>query len=437
MNGEMLKITNVTAGYGEKKVLRGISVSIRKGEFVSLIGSNGAGKSTLLKCISGLLPADSGEIVLCGRDNRGLKPKERARLAAVVPQSYAVEYAFTAEDVIAMGRYPYHSFGKRETGEDEEAVRRAMEATNTLEFRSRLYNELSGGEKQRVILARALAQEPKILLLDEPTSALDIHHQTEVMELITKLNREQGLTVLAVLHDVNMASRYCGRMILLKDGCLAADGEPHQIVTRKNMEALYQMKILIRENPLFHKPEIVPVRVLREQKTRRPLRIHVICGGGGAVKLLEELDDRGYELTAGVVNMGSSDCEICRYLQIPHVEIPPFTPVTEEDQKKNLALMQDAEVILVADVPFGKNNLENLQGLESVKGKLFFHKNALSGDYTGGELVERLQALGSVKQICYFGDHDEFLAMLQELSGEEETNDADCHTAERGPGAQV
>lgn len=140
-----------------------------------------------------------------------------------------------------------------------------MEVTNTLEFQNRLYNELSGGEKQRVILARALAQQPEILLLDEPTSALDIHHQTEVMELITKLNREQGLTVLAVLHDVNMASRYCGRMILLKDGRLAADGEPHQIVTKKNMEALYQMKILIRENPLFHKPEIVPIRVLREK----------------------------------------------------------------------------------------------------------------------------------------------------------------------------
>ena len=121
-----------------------------------------------------------------------------------------------------------------------------MEDTNTLEFRNRLYNELSGGEKQRVVLARALAQQPKILLLDEPTSALDIHHQTEVMELISRLNREQGLTVLAVLHDVNMASRYCSRMLLLKDGQLAADGEPAQIITRKNMEELYQMKILIR-----------------------------------------------------------------------------------------------------------------------------------------------------------------------------------------------
>ena len=431
MSKEMLKMTEVTAGYGEKKVLKGISVTIRQGEFVSLIGSNGAGKSTLLKCVSGLLPAESGEILLCGRDNRVLKPKERARLAAVVPQSYGAEYAFTAEDVVAMGRYPYQGFGRHESGADEEAVRRAMEVTNTLEFQNRLYNELSGGEKQRVILARALAQQPEILLLDEPTSALDIHHQTEVMELITKLNREQGLTVLAVLHDVNMASRYCGRMILLKDGRLAADGEPHQIVTKKNMEALYQMKILIRENPLFHKPEIVPIRVLREKRAGRPLRVHVICGGGGAVKIIEELDDRGYELTAGVVNMGSGDCEICRYLQIPHVEIPPFTPVTAKDQERNLALMEDAEVILVSDVPFGRNNLENLRGLERVKGKIFFHKNALSGDYTGGSLVKRLQELGEQKQICYFGDHDEFLGMLQELSGKEEVEDADCHTSGR------
>ena len=420
MKEEMLKIQEVTAGYGEKKVLKGISLSIRQGEFVSLIGSNGAGKSTLLKCISGLLPTEGGQILLCGRNSQKLKSKERARLAAVVPQSYAVEYAFTAEDVVAMGRYPYQSFGKRETREDQEILLQAMEDTNTLEFRNRLYNELSGGEKQRVVLARALAQQPKILLLDEPTSALDIHHQTEVMELISRLNREQGLTVLAVLHDVNMASRYCSRMLLLKDGQLAADGEPAQIITRKNMEELYQMKILIRENPLFHKPEIVPIRVLSRRRAGQPLRIHVICGGGGAAQILEELDDRGYELSAGVLNQGSDDCEICRYLQIPHVEIPPFTPVSEEDQARNLDMMKDAEVILVSDVPFGKNNLENLAGLEEQKGRIFFHKNALSEDYTGGALVERLRLLGERKKIVYFGDHDEFLSILEHLEEKEE-----------------
>ena len=149
------------------------------------------------------------------------------------------------------------------------------------------------------------------------------------------------------------------------------------------------------------------------------MRIHVICGSDGAVKLIEELEDRGFELTAGVVNVGSGDCEICRYLQIPHVEIPPFTPVTAEAQAKNLEMMRDAEVILISDMPFGENNLMNLDGLEKMKGKIFFHKNALSGDYTGGRLIERLQKLGEKKKVVYFGDHDEFLRRLRELSGPE------------------
>jgi iron complex transport system ATP-binding protein len=416
---EMLFLKDVTAGYGDRDVLCGISVSVARGEFAALIGSNGAGKSTLLRCVSGLMQLQGGEIRICGKSTAAMRPKERARLVAVVPQSYAVEYDFTVEDVVAMGRYPYQSFGKRESQEDAAAIRNAMEITSTLEFRKRLYNELSGGEKQRVILARALAQQPEILLLDEPTSALDIHHQTEVMELITGLNQREGLTVLAVLHDVNMAARYCSRMILLRDGKIAADGEPSAVITRKNMEALYQMKLLIRENPLFHRPEIVPIRVLRERRTERPLRVHVICGGDGAVKIMEELDDRGYTLSAGVVNAGSSDCEICRYLQIPHVEIPPFTPVTPEAQAENLEMMRDAEVILVSDMPFGENNLMNLEGLEQMKGRIFFHKNALSGDYTGGGLVRRLQELGEKKKIVYFGDHDEFLGRLKELSGQE------------------
>ena len=419
MTEEMLFLKDVTAGYGDRDVLCGISVSVARGEFAALIGSNGAGKSTLLRCVSGLMQLQGGEIRICGKSTAAMRPKERARLVAVVPQSYAVEYDFTVEDVVAMGRYPYQSFGKRESQEDAAAIRDAMEITSTLEFRKRLYNELSGGEKQRVILARALAQQPEILLLDEPTSALDIHHQTEVMELITGLNQREGLTVLAVLHDVNMAARYCSRMILLRDGKIAADGEPSAVITRKNMEALYQMKLLIRENPLFHRPEIVPIRVLRERRTERPLRVHVICGGDGAVKIMEELDDRGYALSAGVVNIGSSDCEICRYLQIPHVEIPPFTPVTPEAQAENLEMMRDAEVILVSDMPFGENNLMNLEGLEQMKGRIFFHKNALSGDYTGGGLVRRLQELGEKKKIVYFGDHDEFLGRLKELSGQE------------------
>ena len=414
MDKEILKFEHVAAAYGDREVLKDVNLTIREGEFAGLIGSNGTGKSTLIKCVSGLLPLKRGSIRICGKENAALKNKERAQLVAVVPQSYHVEYDFTVEDIIMMGRSPYLSFRRKESEEDQEIVKEAMRVTNTEMFRGRYYNELSGGERQRVILARALAQQPRVILLDEPTSALDVHHQIEVMELIARLNEEENMTVLAVLHDINMASRFCKRMIMLQNGVVTADGTPDQVINRKNMESLYQMKLMIRENPLFHKPEIVPIRVMEEKQAKIRRHIHVICGANGAVRLLEELDARGYEVTAGVLNQGSEDWAVCQALDLKCVEIEPFTPVTEEKQQENLEMMKDADIVLVADVPFGKSNLMNLRGLENVSGKIYFHRNALSNDYTAGELVPILENLGKVKKVTYIGDHDEFLNLLKE-----------------------
>ena len=316
MNAEMLKFSHVAAGYRDREILHDVTLSVEEGDFVGLIGSNGTGKSTLIKCISGLLPLTKGEITICGREQSLLKSRERARLVAVVPQSYHVDYDFTVEDIVMMGRNPYLGFGKREDERDFEIVKNAMEATNTEIFRGRLYNELSGGERQRVILARAIAQQPRVILLDEPTSALDIHHQIEVMELIARLNREEHMTVLAVLHDINMAARFCRRIVMLRDGTVTADGTPEEVVNRKNMEELYAMKLMVRENPLFHKPEIVPIRVMGEEQVGNPFHIHVICGASGAAKIMEELDARGYRVTAGVVNVGSDDWDICHFLDL-------------------------------------------------------------------------------------------------------------------------
>lgn len=414
MDKEILKFEHVAAAYGDREVLKDVNLTIREGEFAGLIGSNGTGKSTLIKCVSGLLPLKRGSIRICGKENAALKNKERAQLVAVVPQSYHVEYDFTVEDIIMMGRNPYLSFRRKESEEDQEIVQEAMRVTNTEMFRGRYYNELSGGERQRVILARAIAQKPRVILLDEPTSALDVHHQIEVMELIARLNEEENMTVLAVLHDINMASRFCKRMIMLQNGVVTADGTPDQVINRKNMESLYQMKLMIRENPLFHKPEIVPIRVMEEKQAKIRRHIHVICGANGAVRLLEELDARGYEVTAGVLNQGSEDWAVCQALDLKCVEIEPFTPVTEEKQQENLKMMKDADIVLVADVPFGKSNLMNLRGLENVSGKIYFHRNALSNDYTAGELVPILENLGKVKKVTYIGDHDEFLNLLKE-----------------------
>ena len=336
-NQTMLSFSHAAVGYGEKVVLQDVSFQVKKGEYVALIGSNGTGKSTLIKCVSGLLPLTGGEIEICGKNSRKLKARERAQMVAVVPQS----------DM----------------------------------FRNRLYNQLSGGERQRVILARAINQQPDIILLDEPTSALDLHHQIEVMELIRQLNEKEHITVLAVLHDINLASRFCSRIVILKDGKVKADGPPREIINRR---------------------EIIPIRVMDEKQTAKPLRIHVICGEKGGVRILEQLTNMGHFVSAGVVNRESDDAEICEYLGIPRIEINSFQTVGPEEQEKNLELMKDADAVIVADIPFGEANIRNLDGLEHVKGELYIHRNIRTQDFTHGKLQKRLEEIQKTKEIHFF-----------------------------------
>lgn len=401
-NQTMLFFPHVAVGYGEKTVLRDVSFQVKKGEYVALIGSNGTGKSTLIKCVSGLLPLNSREIEICGKNSRKLKPKERARMVAVVPQSYYVDYDFTVEDIVMMGRNPYIDFRHRESQEDREIAERAMKLTKTDMFRNRLYNQLSGGERQRVILARAITQQPEIILLDEPTSALDLHHQIEVMELIRQLNEKEHITVLAVLHEINLASRFCSRIVILKDGKVKADGTPREIINRQEMEELYEMRLLVKNNPLIEKSEIIPIRVMDEKQTAKPLRIHVICGEKGGVRILEQLTNMDHAVTAGVVNRESDDAEICEYLDIPRVEIGSFQTVGQEELAKNLELMKDADAVIVADIPFGEANIRNLDGLEHVKGELYIHKNILNQDFTHGQLQRRLDEIQKIKEIHFY-----------------------------------
>lgn len=402
-NQIMLSFSHAAAGYGEKKVLEDVSFQITKGEYVALIGANGTGKSTLIKCVSGLIPLEGGEIEICGKNLRKLKAKERARMVAVVPQSYYVDYDFTVEDIVMMGRNPYLDFRHRESKEDHEIAERAMKMTKTDIFRDRPYNELSGGERQRVILARAITQQPQIILLDEPTSALDLHHQIEVMELIRELNEKEHMTVMAVLHDINLASRFCSRIVILKDGRVKADGTPKEIINREEMEALYNMKLLVKNNPLLEKPEIIPIRVMNEEPARKPLRIHVICGEKGGVRLLEQLVNMGHHVSAGVLNKESDDNEICAYLDIPRVEIPAFGPVSQADQEKNLKMMEDADIVIVADIPFGEANIHNLDGLENIKGELYIHRNIKKQDFTKGKLEKRLDEIQKKKTVRFYG----------------------------------
>lgn len=236
----MLEITGVSAGYGAEPVLRDISLEVTNGELVGVIGPNGAGKTTLLRVLSGVLPTERGRALLHGRDLRALRRREIAREMAFVPQSVSVPVAFTVEELVVMGRTPYVAGWSPLGAHDREVVTRAMETTDVLGLAGRLFDELSAGEQQRVIVAMALAQEPRVLLLDEPTAHLDIQHAWRLMELVGGLNRAQGLTVVLSSHDLNLAAEFCSRLVLLEHGRIVREGTPADVVTPDLLSRVYE-----------------------------------------------------------------------------------------------------------------------------------------------------------------------------------------------------
>jgi len=253
----ILKIKNLSCGYGRNEIIHDISFSVEEGEFIGIIGPNGAGKTTLFRAITKLLDIAAGEIFYCAKNIHSLSTKEIARGIAVLPQGIELNFSFTVEEFVLMGRYPHKKRFERLNADDYGIVRNALALTDTEEISRQRINELSGGEKQRVLLAQALAQQPKLLLLDEPTSHLDIGHQVNIMDLLRDLNRRYRITILVVLHDLNLAAEYADRLILLNRGRIFKSGNPYEVLTYQNIEEVYQTVVVVRENPLSHKPYIL------------------------------------------------------------------------------------------------------------------------------------------------------------------------------------
>lgn len=250
----MIELKEIHFAYGACEVIRGLSMSVGSGEIVGILGPNGAGKSTLIRLAAGLIEAQRGTVTLEGRWVGALSARELASQVAVVPQQNVVPFAFTAFEVVLMGRSPHLSFFGFESARDIEIAREAMEATDCIEFASRDINELSGGERQRVFLARAIAQGPRLLLLDEPATFLDIRHQIALHKLLAKLNREKGLTIVSAMHDLNMASLFCDRIIMLKKGRILCDGAPGKIMSPENISAVFDAEILVGRDDLTGRP---------------------------------------------------------------------------------------------------------------------------------------------------------------------------------------
>jgi len=252
-----LEIRQVDFSYLDGPVLNNIDLSVKGGEMVGLLGPNGSGKTTLLKLASGILKPAQGEIRLDGDSICTLSRKYIARHVAVVPQQFHIPFAFTSGEVVMLGRTPFFRALSEESEADSRAVNDALEQVGIRELAERRFDELSGGERQKVILAMALAQQPKLLLLDEPTVHLDIAHQMEILELVREFNKEQGLTVIAAMHDLNLAALYFDRLILLKEGRVWADGAPSQVLTEVRISEVFSASVRVEKHPLTGAPHIV------------------------------------------------------------------------------------------------------------------------------------------------------------------------------------
>ena len=236
-----IRISDIHVTFGDHEVLKGASGLIRKGSIVTFLGRNGCGKSTLLKAVTGNLKPDKGSVEIAGKPLGAYKADELSRVVAFLPQFHEIPKDMTAEELVSCGRYPYQHWWSGVSTHDREVVEEVMRKTNTLHLKDRLAASLSGGERQRVWIAMALAQEPKILILDEPTTYLDICHQLEVMELVSKLNHEENLTVVMVLHEINQAIRYSTDLLVLENGVIKRSGPPMEVMTHEAIAEVFDV----------------------------------------------------------------------------------------------------------------------------------------------------------------------------------------------------
>ncbi|PSQ01123.1 ABC transporter [Halobacteriales archaeon QS_4_69_31] len=325
----MVDVRSVSVSYGDVSVLGDVSLSVDRGEFVGLVGPNGAGKTTLLGTINGVCDPDRGTVQVGGDPVGGLSARATSRRVATVPQDTTVSFDFTVEDIVEMGRTPYH--GRFSGDPDAEvAVERALERTETAALRDRSVGSLSGGERQRVVLARALAQETPALLLDEPTASLDINHQVRTLDLVRELTREADKAALAAIHDLDLAARYCDRLAVLADGDVLAVGRPESVLTGDHLRTAFDTDATVLPDPVTGTPTVTP----RPETGESDLSVHVAGAGFAPLDAATEAAARAEMEAADAVVLAGSVPPSVRALVRDHdavVRVPAAPPTGESE----------------------------------------------------------------------------------------------------------
>ncbi|WP_135829271.1 heme ABC transporter ATP-binding protein [Halorussus halobius] len=398
----MIRIDDVAVELGGTRILDDVDAHVERGRFVGLVGPNGAGKTTLLRTVTGALDPDRGEVRLDDDPVQGLTSKQASRRVAVVPQDTHLSFDFPVEEVVAMGRHPHRSRLSGSDERDRERVAAAMERTEVDHLADRPITAVSGGERQRVLLARALAQDAPVLLLDEPTASLDINHQVRTLELVRRLVDDDGKTVVAAIHDLNLAAHYCDDLLLLADGEVRASGDPASVLSENHLEAAFDTRAVVSRHPVTGSTYVTALPE-RPAEAEPEGRVHVVGGGGTVSRLLYLLSAAGYEVSVGALNEGDSDLETARSLGLDAVAEEPFAPVGEAARAEVERRVSEADATVLGDVEVGAGNLANLRaarGADSVvvvvEERSFDERNYAGSEAAAlyGELRERGRVVG-------------------------------------------
>jgi len=359
----LLEVNGVTFGYERAPLLYDVQLLVHKGEMVGLLGPNGSGKTTLLRLITGVLLPQQGTIVLDGRPLQDWDRRGVARNIAVVPQELHVPFAFTVEQMVSLGRTPYINWLGSRSSKDDNIVQDAMRAADVIPLAKRIFNELSGGERQRVMVAMALAQQPKLLLLDEPTAHLDIKYQIDMLGLVQQLNRERGVTVIAALHDLNLAARYFPRLVLFQRG-IVADAGPAEVLEPQLLKRVYGIDVQVGILRGAEHLSVLPPGVgeLEDNSEREPKsKVFVMAGGGSGERLMRALADAHIHFIAGALNIGDSDHTLALRLANEVITEQPYSPISPETMEHIDKSLSNVKLLIVCPMPVGTGNLALLQ----------------------------------------------------------------------------
>ena len=334
-------------GYQNQPLIQNIEIELKKGEILTLIGPNGAGKSTILKSIARQLELLGGSVLLEDKNLQSLSGRELAKKMAVVFTKRPHTELMTCEDVVATGRYPYTGRFGVLSAKDHEAVQEAMEAVHVLEFKDRDFARISDGQRQRILLARAICQQPEILLLDEPTSYLDIRHKLELLAILRKMAKENGITVIMSLHEIDLAQKISDQVICVKGDRIAEFGDPEEIFTEATIRDLYEIDNGYYD-PIFGSVEL--------PKPEGEPEVLVLSSGKTGIPVYRKLQKAGIPFAAGILYPGESDYQLARLLASGIISEEPYEPISDETYQKALKIMEKCGKVINAGVKVGSMN---------------------------------------------------------------------------------